>query len=176
MNQGYRFHRDLVASDPLVQVTLNASHQPVGATAACVIPAGRDRVWEVIQDVERYAGRVPMIHRVRRTDDRVRVDLKFKVALFSVGFSFTADLVYAAGEWLAVRYVDGEPRDFQLDYALEELDAGRTLLHTRTSFDVNSLGWLVKYFLKHHPEIQLGIMPGVALGVLDAIRAAALSP
>jgi len=170
----YRFHADLIAHEPLVKISQGADGKPTGATAACRIPAGRARVWEVIQDVERYAGRVPMIHRVRRTDDRVRVDLKFKVALFSVGFSFTADLVYATNEWLHVRYVDGEPRGFELHYRLEEVGDGETLLHTSTSFDVSSLGWLVKYFLKHHPEIQLGIMPGVALGVLDAIRTAAL--
>jgi len=171
----FRFHRDLVAAEPLVKVDLGDDGKPTGATAACRIPAARGRVWEVIQDVERYAGRVPMIHRVRRDADRVRVDLKFKVALFSVGFSFVADLVYSDGESMHVRYVSGEPRGFELHYALEEIDAGATLLHTSTAFDVTSLGWLVKYFLKHHPEIQLGIMPGVALGVLDAIRTAALT-
>jgi carbon monoxide dehydrogenase subunit G len=175
VKDAYRFPPEQVVGDrPLVAVNLGADGKPTGATAVCRIQAPRDRVWEVIQDVERYAGRVPMIHRVRRTDDRVRVDLKFKVALFGVGFSFTADLVATAGESLYVRYVEGEPRGFELFYRVEDGGAGDTLLHTTTAFDVTSLGWLVKYFLKHHPEIQLGIMPGVALGVVDAIRLAAL--
>ncbi|HTM20185.1 MAG TPA: hypothetical protein VL172_06755, partial [Kofleriaceae bacterium] len=59
----YRFSPELAATDPLVHVSLGAGGQPTGATAAALIPAARARVWEVIQDVERYAGRVPMIHR-----------------------------------------------------------------------------------------------------------------
>jgi carbon monoxide dehydrogenase subunit G len=172
----YRFERGLVGDDPLVKVTMGADGRPAGATAACRIPVAHGRVWQVLWDVERYAGRVPMIHRVKRDGDRVKIDLKFKLALFSAGFSFTADLSYEAGEWMHVRYVSGEPRGFELFYALEDLGADSTLLHTSARFDVSSLGWLVKYFLKHHPEIQLGIMPGVALGVLDSIRSAAVEP
>ena len=40
------------------------------------------------------------------------------------------------------------------------------------SFEVESLGWLVKYFLKHHPEIRHGIFPGVALVLHDSLRRA----
>jgi hypothetical protein len=40
-------------------------------------------------------------------------------------------------------------------------------------FEVKSLGWLAKYFLKHHPEIQYGIFPGVALALLDSLKRAA---
>ena len=32
--------------------------------------------------------------------------------------------------------------------------------------------WLVKYFLRHHPEIQHGIFPGITLVLLDSIRRA----
>jgi hypothetical protein len=39
-------------------------------------------------------------------------------------------------------------------------------------FDLESLGWLVKYFLRHHPEIQFGIFPGVALVLVDSLRRA----
>lgn len=35
-----------------------------------------------------------------------------------------------------------------------------------------SLGWLAKYFLRHRPEIQFGVMPGVAVGLLESIRRA----
>ena len=39
-------------------------------------------------------------------------------------------------------------------------------------FDLMSLGWLAKYFLRHHPEIQFGIFPGVALVLVDSLRRA----
>jgi hypothetical protein len=42
-------------------------------------------------------------------------------------------------------------------------------------FDVQSLGWLVTYFLKNHPEIQQGIFPRVTPNLLEALRRAMAS-
>jgi hypothetical protein len=51
------------------------------------------------------------------------------------------------------------------------MDGGReTMVHATAEIDVRSLGWLAKYFLGHHPEIQHGILPGVALALLDSMR------
>ena len=43
---------------------------------------------------------------------------------------------------------------------------------TSVTYDIYSLGWLVKYFLRHHPEIQLGVFPGTVLTILDSLRIA----
>lgn len=102
----------------------------------------------MIEDVvDRFSERIPMIHKVRLDGSRAHVDLKFELSLFSVGFHFE------------LRYVSGEPRGIVLRFDLEELDDG-----------VMSLGWLAKYFLEHHPEIQFGVVPGVAVGLLESMR------
>jgi ribosome-associated toxin RatA of RatAB toxin-antitoxin module len=159
---------------PLVQLRIAPDGRPLGAAAIARIDRPVARVWSIIADVERYADRVPMISRVRRTGDRVEVTLKFKVSLFSASFEFTADVTYEHERWLEINWVDGEPRGIRLRFELTPLDDGRAcLVRGDGEFDALSLGWLVKYFLRHHPEIQHGIFPGVALVLLDAMRRAA---
>jgi hypothetical protein len=115
-----------------------------------------------------------MIHRARRDGDRITIDLKFKVAILSVGFTFVADAVYEQEKWLELRWVSGEPRGIRLRFELEPADEGRaTIVRGDGEFDAQSLGWLAKYFLKHHPEIEYGIFPGVALALIDSMRKAA---
>jgi hypothetical protein len=71
--------------------------------------------------------------------------------------------------------VEGEPRGLVIRYDLAPIEDGRaTQLSVRIGFDLRSLGWLVKYFLKHHPEIQYGVYPGCALALAASMRRAAL--
>jgi ribosome-associated toxin RatA of RatAB toxin-antitoxin module len=160
-----------------LKVDIDDSGQARSATAAARIDRPLSRVWQVIAEVERYPERLPMIHRVRLEGTRAHVELKFKVSLFSVGFHFVVDVLEESEKWLELRYVSGEPRGIRLRFELEPLDDGKAcLLRGSGEFDVNSLGWLTKYFLKHHPEIQFGVLPGVALGLLESMRAAAAGP
>ena len=164
-------------SAPLVQVHVAPDHRPIGASAVARIERPVARVWQVVSEVDRYAERVPMVHKVRRQGARVEVDLKFKVALFSAGFQVTADVSMEAEKWLELRWVSGEPREIRLRFELSPLDDGKaTLIRANGAFDAMSLGWLVKFFLKHHPEIQHGIFPGTTLVLLDAMRRAAEAP
>lgn len=162
-----------------VNVSLNVDGNGYAncATAESVINAPVARVWDVVTDVDQYPERVPMISRVRLDGTRATVKLKFKLSLFSVGFEFVVDEVHSeADRWLELRYVSGEPRDIRLRFDLQPIDDGKaTMLRTTGEFDVMSLGWLAKYFLKHHPEIQCGIIPGVAIGLLESMRRAAES-
>lgn len=130
-------------------------------------------VWKVVNDVDRFSDRIPMIHRVRLQGDHATVDLKFKVALFSVGFQFVVDVTREPEKSLELRWVSGEPKDIRLRFELDPLDGGAAcMLRGHAEFDAMSLGWLTKYFLRHHPEIQYGVMPGVALGLVESIRKA----
>jgi carbon monoxide dehydrogenase subunit G len=172
----FTFSPDAVLAAPgtLIQISVGADGLPSGARAAVRIAASPARVWAVISDVDGYAGRVPMIHRVRKNGDRVTVDLRFKVALFSVGFAFVADVHREVERSLEIRGVSGEPRGLLLRFDLAPLSGGaETLVESTAELDVLSLGWLAKYFLGHHPEIQHGILPGVALALLDSMRRAA---
>jgi ribosome-associated toxin RatA of RatAB toxin-antitoxin module len=158
---------------PVVIVRLAPDGRPVGAAATARIERGVDEVWAVLADVERYASFLPMVHRARRKDDDVTYDLKFRIGFFSVGFQFTARATWEEGKWLELRWLSGEPAGIRLRFELTPLDEGRACEVTGDGeFELHSLGWLVKYFLKHHPEIQHGIFPGVALVLIDSLKRA----
>jgi ribosome-associated toxin RatA of RatAB toxin-antitoxin module len=152
---------------------MNAEGRPLGASAEARIEAPVARVWAVVADVDGYAKRIPMIHRVRLDGDRVTVDLRFRVSFLSVGFQFVAEVVQEPERWLELRGVSGEPKGIRLRFEMTPLDDGRAcLLRGDGEFDVMSLGWLAKYFLKNHPEIEYGVFPGVALALVESMRKA----
>jgi uncharacterized protein YndB with AHSA1/START domain len=159
--------------DLVVQLHLDASEAPIGATAAARIDAPPERVWAAVTQMWQQSGWVPLVHRIRREGDLIYVDLRFRVTLLSASFKFVVRATVEEGRRLDLRWVEGEPRDIRLTFELEPASDGRTLLRASGGFDVRSLGWLVKYFLKHHPEIQPGIYPGVALVLVDWVRRAA---
>lgn len=170
------FPLDLVASDgPLVSLHLGPNGRPNGATACAHVPVPPERLWEVVSDLPSYANRVPMIDKVKLEGDHVSVHLKFKVTIVSVGFSFTAAVETVPGRSIGLRWVSGEPRDMRLAInIIPYADGKESILVGTGAFDIHSLGWLVKYFLKHHPEIELGVFPGVAFALIDSMHTAAL--
>jgi ribosome-associated toxin RatA of RatAB toxin-antitoxin module len=160
-------------SEVAVEVDIDGTGQPLAARAHTRIDRPVADVWKIVSDVAAYPGRLPMMHRVRLDRDRATVDLKFKIALFSVGFQFIVDVDRKHHESVQLKYVSGEPRNILLGFHLEPLDDGAACrLRSTSQFDAMSLGWLAKYFLKHHPEIQHGIVPGVAIGLLESMRQA----
>ena len=157
--------------DATIKVRLGPGGRPTGAAAALRLDHPVADVWAVIADVERYAQRLPMVHRVRRDGDRVTFDLRFKIGFFAVGFHFIADATYENEKWLDLRWHAGEPKNIRLRFALTPTEDGKAcLVEGDGEFDVYSVGWLAKYFLKHHPEIEYGIFPGVALVLVDTLR------
>ncbi len=168
-------HTQFVASHegPVVRVVPGAGGRPIRAAARGRVEASVTRVWETIYDVERFARNLPMVDHARRRGDAVSFDLKFKVGFFSAGFDFQTRMSYEPEKWLAYDWTGGEPRDIRLRFELSAIDGqDACMVQTEAGFDVQSLGWLVKYFLKHHPEIQHGIFPGITLVLLDSIRRA----
>ena len=157
----------------MIEVELDRSGQPAAAVATTTVARTPAEVWRFVSAVERYPGTVPMLHKVRREGDRVTAQLRFKISFFSVGFEFTADAAYEENRWLELRWVAGEPREVRIRFDLEDGGDGTTRVRGAISFDVFSLGWLAKYFLKNHPEIQFGIFPGCALALVDSMRKAA---
>jgi hypothetical protein len=157
------------AAGPLVAVEPAPDGRPVGAIAAGRLPVEPARIWQMLADVERWGAHIPMIHHMHREGDRVTSKLRFRIALFSVGFGFTADASYEEGRWLELRWVSGEPRALRIRFELAPVEGG-TVVYAGVAFDVMSLGWLVKFFLKHHPEILYGVFPGSALTLYEALR------
>jgi ribosome-associated toxin RatA of RatAB toxin-antitoxin module len=158
---------------PSIEVDVGPDGTPAAATATARVNASVSRVWSHIVDVDQYPTFVPMLSKVKREGDRVTVHLKFKVAFFSVGFDFVADAKLEENKSLDLRWVAGEPRDLHIRFELEDAGGGATIVRSTISFDPFSLGWLTKYFLKHHPEIRYGIFPGCAYGLADSMRQAA---
>lgn len=163
----------LPTAGPVVTVRLGPDGMPVGAAATGCVEHPVATVWALLADVERYASLLPMVHRARRSGDDVTYNLKFRIGFFSVGFHFTARATWHEPQWIELRWVSGEPAGIRLRFDLAPLDEGRACQVTGDAeFELQSLGWLVKYFLKHHPEIQHGIFPGVALVLLDTVKRA----
>jgi carbon monoxide dehydrogenase subunit G len=160
--------------DATVTVRFSPDGRPIGATARARIERPAADVWAAIADVERFVRHIPMVHTATRRGDDVAFDLKFKVGvLFSVGFRFEARATYLEGRKMELRWTSGEPRDVYLRFEIEPTDEGRAcMIEGEGAFDVMSLGWLAKYFLKNHPEIELGVFPGTALVLVDALRRA----
>jgi ribosome-associated toxin RatA of RatAB toxin-antitoxin module len=176
---GLLFAPEVVAAsrDPLVRVIVGPRDEPRGAVAAVRVAASPERVWEIIRDVEAYPSRIPMIERCTLDGDRLTMRLAFRIALFTARFGYTAKVTRDEGSSLEVNYESGEPRDLRLRFDVVPAPAGdATLLYVASSFDVATLGWLVKFFLKHHPEIRYGVYPGSSLALLDSIRRAAEAP
>jgi ribosome-associated toxin RatA of RatAB toxin-antitoxin module len=158
---------------PVVRVSLSREGRPLRAAAIGRIECSAARVWSTIYDIEKFADYLPMVNHARRRGDSVTFDLKFRIGFFSVGFEFTAAATYEPEKWLALAWTAGEPRDIKMRFALTPIEGeSACIVETEAEFDVQSLGWLVKYFLKHHPEIQHGIFPGITLVLLDSIRRA----
>ncbi len=162
------------APHPLIAVERRENGRLCAATAGLRIDVSPEQLWKVLADLPNYHKRVPMMSRVAVADRRIAVDLKFRMSLFSVGFSFVADAILDEGRSIELRYVSGEPRDLAIRFDLQPIGDGKSsALQTRIGFDVDSLGWLVKVFLRHHPEIEYGIFPGCALALVDTMRKAA---
>lgn len=172
----HAFALDSIAAtrEPVVQLQLDGAGAAMGAIAAGRIDAPCARVWSVIEDLENYAQQVPLVRKVTLAGDRVTVTLRFKIALFSATFQFVADRSVDPERSLDLRYVSGQPEQIHLRFDLIPVaDGAATVLYVTCGFDIRSLGWLVKFFLKHHPEIQLGVYSGTGLALLDSIRSAA---
>jgi ribosome-associated toxin RatA of RatAB toxin-antitoxin module len=161
------------ASGPLVSVRLDTAGDPMGATAVKRIRADREKVWRTITDVQGMAKRVPMIDRVKQEGRFVTVHLRFGVSLFSANFAVKVEQVVDEGKSLELRYVSGEPKGLLIRYDVTEArEAGCSLLCATVEFDVYSVGFMAKVFLKHHPEIRYGVYPGSALALMESVRKA----
>lgn len=158
------------APGPLVAVHRDESGRPLAAVAAHLVHAPIESVWDVVSDVRSYPGRVPMLEKVELKGDRVVVKLRFGVSLFSAGFAFTADVKREERRSVELTHVAGEPDRLVLRYDLDPLEENVTQVHAGITFEPDSLGWLAKYFLRHHPEIRYGIFPGCAVALIESMR------
>ena len=137
-----------------------------------------DHLWTIAGDIDKFPELIPMVHSVRhlpRTpagDEVVRVQLKFRLAFFSVKFHFVGS--FHTGPWRTeIRFIEGSVEDVSIHMEVAPVDAQTSMLRCHVGFDPRTLGWLVKAFLKHHPEIEGGVHPGSVMSIGMAAKEAA---
>mgnify|MGYP006284131603 CR=1 FL=1 len=172
----------LAGRGPLVRIRTDARNRPRGATCLLGAAAPVERIWSGLRDLGALPQLIEMVESLHRLPaehgqpERVLVRLRFKIAIFSTRFDFTASIERAEGRWLELRYLAGKVRDLLIRLELAAVDAGHSLLLCRVDFDPQSLGWLANIFIRHHPEIEWGIHAGSAVSVAQAARQLAERP
>lgn len=149
---------------------------PVGVKNWLTVPLPPERIVERITalqgrfDFSPFLVEIPMVRNLQIVGDNVRIELQFKVAFLSVKFGCRAKIIREANNIVRVEYVDGEPAGLRLRFTLLPDGEGLSRVEVESGFDLDSLGWVAKYFLKHHPEIRPGVFAGVGYAISDVIR------
>lgn len=154
------------------------------SVAAALVDAPLPRVEEEVRRIKTHQGgflqHVNLIHKVTVLRDgpeglRVRLALRYRFLLFRTTFEVDADVVTREGASLDLVGVSGKPSGLRAHFrAVPVAPDGRpqTLVYCSLRFDVSSLGWLVDYFLKHHPEIELGVFSATAPVIVLTLKEA----
>lgn len=170
---------DLLLDGPLIRVFCNEAGQPRSASSVQLVNAPAATVWQILADVTRFPTFVNMVETVRvlpagpAGEERVWVGLRFKISLFSARFDFTARVRRVEGRSVDLAYEDGKVKDLAIRMEVTAVDADRSALLCHVGFDQTSLGWLVKIFIRHHPEIDWGVHAGSTMSIASSVRKAA---
>jgi len=150
------------------------------SVAVALIRAPVDKVVHAVEQVRQHDGGflndVNMIHKFKILKDdgdklRVRIDMRYRYFVLSFKFHIIADVFVREGGRLDLHAVDGKVKDLAIHFRLRPANEGKhTLFFCSMYYDVSSLGWLVDYFLKHHPEIELGVFSGSAPIITLALK------
>ncbi|MFT7622198.1 MAG: putative membrane protein [Myxococcota bacterium] len=163
----------LLQGGPVLQLAYHAGH-PTGATGLFDVHAPVDTLWRTAGHIERFPDLIAMVDstkplpRTRSGQEAVRVTLRFKLAFFSVKFHFDAAVTRdESGHRMELHWLAGNVKDVVIRAEAVPVSDDRCVLLVHVGFDPLSLGWLVKAFLKHHPEIEGGVHAGavVTLGM-----------
>lgn len=140
------------------------------ASAVLAVRAAPPKLWAAMRRFDGYAERIPMVEQIERRDAEVDLRLRFRLSMISARFAVRARVEEDPERELRFVYLSGEPRDADLRIRLEPAGEGASTLHVYSGFALDSLGWVVKYFLKHHPEIRAGVHAGAAFSIATALR------
>lgn len=154
------------------------------SVAAALVEAPLVRVVEEVRGIRTNQGGflrdVNLIHKVTVLPGpsgglRLRLALRYRFLFFRTTFEVDADVTLGEGASLDLVGVAGKPSGLLAHFrALPVSPAGQpaTLVMCSLRFDVSSLGWLVDYFLRHHPEIELGVFSATAPVIVLCLKEA----
>jgi len=153
--------------------------RPRAASAAVLVEAPADLLWDIVGSIDRFPKLIRMVHSVRHLPptaaglDVVNVELRFKIAFFGAKFGFVATREIVGERRVEVRYLRGKVRDAYIDIEVVPVSDTQSALRCHVGFDPLALGWLVKVFLRHHPEIEFGLHTGSVMSITQAAQDAA---
>jgi ribosome-associated toxin RatA of RatAB toxin-antitoxin module len=165
-----------LAEGPLVRLFNRADGKPRAASGLVLVQAPPERVWECIRDMRSLQRFIEMVESLRvlppgpSGEELVRVNLRFKIAIFSARFHFVARVAREEDSRVELTYHSGKVRDLAIRLEVAKVPGNRTILHCLVQFDIHSLGWLVNIFVRHHPEIEWGIHAGSAMSIAESVR------
>lgn len=154
------------------------------SVAVALVEAPLERVVEEVRRIRTHEGGflrdVNLIHRVQVLTGppgglRLRLAMRYRFLFFRTTFEVDADVLLGEGASLDLVGVSGKPSGLRAHFrALPVSPAGRpeTLVFCSLRFDIASLGWLVDYFLRHHPEIELGVFSATAPVIVLTLKEA----
>jgi len=166
----------LLSAGPLVRIFTRADGKPLEASGMVMVQAPPERVWSCIRDMRSLQRFIQMVESLRmlppgpQGEELLRVNLRFKIAIFSARFHFVARVERDEGRRVELTYHSGKVRDLTIRFELAPAPQGQTILLCLVRFDIHSLGWLVNIFVRHHPEIEWGIHAGSAMSIADSVR------
>ena len=163
------------ARNPVVELLRSPTGISSGARAFARVDAPVSALQVAFDRIEKdgsfaeFVKHIPMVRELKRNGDRFRIELQFRMSILSVRFGASMRLVRETPYAVRFDYIEGEPERLSLRFAAHELD-GRSLLQIDVGYDIDSLGWLAKHFLRHHPEIRDGAHTGTAVAIVEALR------
>jgi hypothetical protein len=154
----------------------DTARRPVGAKATLTVSASAEQIRAHVlelsakRDLAGLLRGTPLIKSLELRGDTLAIGMQFKVSFLSVKFGCRGNIVREGENTLRFVYLDGEPTHTWLRFDLSPgTQANESVIDIGVGFDLDSLGWVAKYFLKHHPEIRPGVFAGVAYAIADAI-------
>ncbi len=158
---------------PLLRLHYRDGH-PRAASALMLVNASADLLWDIVGSIERFPKLIRMVGGVRHLPptpeglEVVHVELRFKIAFFGTKFDFVATREFIGDRRVELRYLRGKVRDAYIDVEVAPISETQSALRCKVGFDPFSLGWLVKIFLRHHPEIEFGLHAGSVMSIVQA--------
>lgn len=163
--------------NPVIELLRKSDGRSSGARAFalldCTLPRLQeafDRI-EITGDFHSFVKHIPMVKELKKKGDRYAIELQFKVAILSVKFGAEMRLVREGPNAIRFDYIEGEPDGLSLRFAGHPM-GDKVLLQIDVGYEIDSLGWLAKHFLRHHPEIRDGAHAGTAVAIVEALRTA----
>ena len=151
----------LSAKGPVLQFEEMEEEGKMGLSSWITINAPRSKVWDEITDYLSYEYFMPMVHRIKlleMKDDRALVEYKHDVniIIFSSRPKYVLEYRFLKPERITWTSIKGDKYVVNGSWELFPIEGGKkTLACYRNTYDVHTLGFMIRTIMKIIPEGQL---------------------